>query len=52
MCSIPLLFITNIDKICKLASTIEQEKLSDQLRELLLADDQALISTSEEHLQQ
>ena len=47
----PLLFITYIDHICKVAKTTEENNLKDNLNELLFADDQALVASSEEELQ-
>ena len=45
----PLLFITYIDCICKIANTNEEDNL---LSQLLFADYQAIISTTKEQLQQ
>ena len=51
MCTIPILFITYIDHICKVAKTTEENNLNDNLKELLFADDQALVASSKEQLQ-
>ena len=51
MCTIPLLFITYIDHICKVTKTMEENNLKDSLNELLFADDQVLVASSEEQLQ-
>ena len=51
MCTIPLLFIPYIDHICKVAKSTEENNLKDNLNELLFADDQALVASSEKQLQ-
>ena len=48
----PLLFITYIDQICKEANTCEKNKLEEHLNEILFADDQAIIATTKDQLQQ
>lgn len=47
---LPLLFITYAHQIFKVSSTNQEENLSDQQVISFFGDDQAIISTSEEHI--
>ena len=48
----PLLFITYVDHICKSSNTSKGDDIRELLDELLFADDQAVIATTEDLLQQ